>query len=1124
MKILINENFILLNVLLLMDLDLDFLLESIGIQQPDATNDFISPPYRVSSQRYIGIGDQRDPDINENNFFKPDVLRIDLTPPTSTISPVRDLLTGEIIKFIDSPISSVSTDDSSINRPVGTNTDDYIIGSSSGVPFLPGGFAPEKKNVDLNIDQYLLSLDTGADLISTPFNETVTVDEDEVEKLPSLPEFNDLDKIKATPVPRSTQQILSDITKTYAIEDDWDVSQFSQKVPNPALIFPYKLDPFQLRAIYRLELNQCVFVSAPTSAGKTVVAQYAIALCKSHKMRALYTSPIKALSNQKFRDLTKQFGDVGLLTGDVSLNRDASCIIMTTEILRSMLYKGADILRDVECVIFDECHYISNDERGVVWEESIILMPFHINMVFLSATVPNAKEIADWIGRTKQRAVYVEEHRQRPVPIEHALYTGDSNFYVIGRNGSTIKNDKLVDAQLSLTTEKGRIDFSSLYWIKFILSAEVSKLLPILIFCFSQQMCEELATNLLSLDLLTKQEKSYVHSFCRKALMRLNKEDRDLPQIATIFGLLEIGVAVHHGGILPIVKEIVEILLAEGVIKVLFCTSTFAMGINVPARSCAFVSMQKFNGKMITNLTPNEYVQMSGRAGRRGLDTVGTSIICCWGEIPPTEYLRTLMNGKVEALQSQFKLKFNMILNLLRVKDIKMVDILRRSLSANLLQATMPKLLKDLKDLEKKMKALPKIDCPFKATDGTDDQFDIEDAGNYMENGFGNNIYNMRLCSQEMMSFIDDHSLLSQLKKGRVVYVLDDVTPTLAVISQKPQSKEEIHAYTSNGKEITFSYENLGVIFSKPKKSAQNLKQADVKSFLAEYSNMNRNRKPNSNSNSNDFEQPLEWTKIFSTSDFDFTQYSLEQVKYYQQVVNSPCFNCVQLSNHHLLYNEKYNLDSKIQEIRHKIADESLQFKPLLDQHVKCLQVLGYVGQDNVLTLKGRVSIEINSCHEILATELLFSGVFDEMDPIELAACCSALVSDRTSNRSMPDEIPPSLVEPFKKMKEIAKNLEKTFGELKIALDEDWVERNLNLSIVQAVYDWALGKSFKDIMITTDAPEGKIVWVINRVSEALKDLSNAAQIMGCLDLATNLQIAMETIKRDIIFASSLYFD
>ncbi|KAK8860769.1 hypothetical protein M9Y10_012435 [Tritrichomonas musculus] len=1098
-----------------MDLDLDFLLDSIGIQQPDEVEDFICPPYRMSSQRYVGLGDQRNQNIEDNDFFTPDVLRIDPTPPTSTISPIRDLLTGEIIKFIDSPISSVSTDDSSINRPLGSNADNYIQGASSGVPFLPGGFAPEKKNANVNIDQYLLSLDTGSDLLSTPFNETITIDNGEVEELPNLPEFNDLDKIKATTSPRSTHQIISDITKTYAIEDKWDVSEFSTKVTNPALTFPYKLDPFQLRAIYRLELNQCVFVSAPTSAGKTVVAQYAIALCRSHKMRALYTSPIKALSNQKFRDLTKQFGDVGLLTGDVSLNREASCIIMTTEILRSMLYKGADILRDVECVIFDECHYISNDERGVVWEESIILMPFHINMVFLSATVPNAKEIADWIGRTKQRTVYVEEHKQRPVPIEHALYTGDSNFYVIGRNGATIQMNRIVDAQLSIQSERGKIDFSSMYWMKFVLSAEQAKLLPILIFCFSQQMCEELATNLLGLELLTKKEKNHVVGFCRKALMRLNKEDRSLPQISTIFSLLEVGVAVHHGGVLPIVKEIVEILLAEGYVKVLFCTSTFAMGINVPARSCAFVSMKKYNGKIITDLTPNEYVQMSGRAGRRGLDTVGTSIIICWGEIPKTEYLRTLMNGKVEALQSQFKLKFNMILNLLRVKDIKMVDILRRSLSANLIQSTMPQLLKELKDLEKKLKALPKIDCPFMTND-------IEDVGNYMENGFGNDIYNMRLCTQEMVTYVDDQSLLGQLKRGRVVYVLDEVTPTLAVISQKPQSKEEIHAYAANGKEITFPVDNLGVIFAKPKKSAQNIKQADAKSFLAEYSGLNRNRKVSQNSN--DFEQPLEWTKIFSTSDFDFTQYSQEQVKYYQQVVCSPCFNCVQLANHHTLYNEKYNLDSKIQEIRHKIADESLQFKPLLDQHVKCLQVLGYVEQDNVLTLKGRVSIEINTCHEILATELLFAGVFENLNPIELASCVSALVCDRTTNKSISDQIPKSLVDSFSKMKEIAKNLEKTFGDLNISLEEDWVDRNLNVSLSQAVFDWASGKSFKDIMYTTDAPEGKIVWVINRVSEALKDFANAAQIMGCLDLSNNFQIAMEIIKRDIIFASSLYFD
>ena len=207
-----------------------------------------------------------------------------------------------------------------------------------------------------------------------------------------------------------------------------------REVPEPAHAFPFALDGFQKEAVYRLERGECVFVAAHTSAGKTVVAEYAFALATKHCTRAIYTSPIKTISNQKFRDFGKQF-DVGLLTGDVSIKPDAPCLIMTTEILRSMLYRGADLIRDVEWVIFDEVHYVNDAERGVVWEEVIIMLPAHVGLVLLSATVPNVWEFADWVGRTKRKKVFVTGTVKRPVPLEHVLYFGgdrEEDFHKIG--------------------------------------------------------------------------------------------------------------------------------------------------------------------------------------------------------------------------------------------------------------------------------------------------------------------------------------------------------------------------------------------------------------------------------------------------------------------------------------------------------------------------------------------------------------------------------------------------------------------------------------------------------------------------------------------------------------------
>ncbi|KAH0794070.1 DEAD/DEAH box helicase family protein [Histomonas meleagridis] len=1062
----------------------DSLVKTLDYEYPGNTDEFLIPPMRLSSQRYVGIGDTRRP-IPE---FEPNVLRYDPTPPTMTIEPIRNLITGEIEGFCDTPISS-SIDDNSTNRPL-TNIDDYHRGSSTGVAFTPGGFLGKTENEKEQIDvkPFLASLETGMDLLFTPL-ESEKVNIESSEQLPPLP---DLPQINPAPVPKPMQKRVAEATKQYSVIDDWDTSLFATEIPNPALTFSFKLDAFQLRAIHRLELGQTVFVSAPTSAGKTVIAQYAIALCRAHKMKVIYTSPIKALSNQKFRDLSKQFGDVGLLTGDVSLNRDASCLIITTEILRSMLYHGADLLRDVECVIFDECHYISNDERGVVWEESIILLPYHINMVFLSATVPNAMEIADWIGRTKQKIVYVQNHTVRPVPIEHALYTGDSQFYVIAQGNRPMDHFQLYKAQLSIKGSPGYIDFSPQYWMNLVLAADKAKLLPMLIFCFSQKMCEQLATGILPLDLLTKSEKKHVKGFCIRSLRRLTKEDRELPQIQQVLELLEHGIGIHHGGILPIVKEIVEILLTDGYVKVLFCTSTFGMGLNVPARSCAFLSLEKFNGRIMSNLTPTEYVQMSGRAGRRGKDTIGTSIILCHGEIPDPNYLQTLISGKVEALQSQFYLKFNMILNLLRVKDIKMVDLLRHSLSANLTQLMMPELVRKKNEIEKQLKTLPKSDCIVP---------DIEDISE-----FGDYYLDLKENNQWMLEQIDSRSIMGQLRKGRIVYVLNDL-PTLAIISENPQNKNEIKAISSNGNKITFSLNEIGAIFSKVIKSSEKMTQNNIQKLLCNFK-----------------DSPISWMKILSTSDYEFATAAQNQINIYSNMVKSPCFKCSLLKQHLELYVKKVNLLTEKDEIETQMKDESLTFKPLLDLHIEILKKLNYISEENVLMLKGRVSIEISSCHEILGTELLFSGVFDDLSPKEIAAALAALVSEGIVSNDSDDFIPPSLEEPLNEMTLIAKELFDEFQKVGIPLDDRWVDNNVNLTLVQAVFDWADGLPFKHIMCITDVPEGSVVRIINRIGELTKDFANATKIMGCRTLSEKFEQAGELIKRDIIFASSLYFD
>lgn len=564
----------------------------------------------------------------------------------------------------------------------------------------------------------------------------------------------------------------------HMVDINRDITNFQELVPEMAREYPFELDTFQKEAVYHLENGDSVFVAAHTSAGKTVVAEYAIALAAKHMTKAIYTSPIKALSNQKFRDFRLTFDDVGILTGDVQIRPEASCLIMTTEILRSMLYRGADLIRDVEFVIFDEVHYVNDLERGVVWEEVIIMLPEHVTLILLSATVPNTYEFASWVGRTKKKDIYVISTAKRPIPLEHYLWAGKGMHKIVTAdkkfvdNGWKDANDILSGKDKKAPPPKeavatgrggggrggppargqnqrgrgqpngargggsrgsgppaarGRGNIARTgrgggrttaaqdrnIWVHLIQFLRTKELLPACIFVFSKKRCEENAEALSNLDYCTAAEKSAIHMTIEKSLARLSREDRDLPQIKRLRELLSRGIAVHHGGMLPIVKEVVEILFAKTLVKVLFATETFAMGLNLPTRTVVFSGFRKHDGREFRDLLPGEYTQMAGRAGRRGLDTVGTVIICAPGadEAPPAGRLRQMMLGEPTKLRSQFRLTYNMMLNLLRVEALKIEEMIKRSFSENATQALLPEHEKKVKISEADLQKIKREPC-----------------------------------------------------------------------------------------------------------------------------------------------------------------------------------------------------------------------------------------------------------------------------------------------------------------------------------------------------------------------------------------------------------------------------
>jgi antiviral helicase SKI2 len=567
-----------------------------------------------------------------------------------------------------------------------------------------------------------------------------------------------------------------------------EIANFRELVPDMAREWPFELDTFQKEAIYHLENGDSVFVAAHTSAGKTVVAEYAVALAAKHMTKAIYTSPIKALSNQKFRDFRQVFDEVGILTGDVQIAPEASCLIMTTEILRSMLYRGADLIRDVEFVIFDEVHYVNDLERGVVWEEVIIMLPEHVTLILLSATVPNTYEFASWVGRTKKKDIYVISTPKRPVPLEHYLWANkgihkivdadkkfiekgwkDANDALSGRDKVKIPaapepssnsrgggnqrggrgqnqrggQQKGGGQQRGSTQQRGhggpsRASYApghmgrggrpggrtsaaqdKTLWVHLVQFLKKENLLPACIFVFSKKRCEENADALSNQDFCTATEKSAIHMIIEKSIARLKPEDRVLPQIVRLRDLLGRGIAVHHGGLLPIVKEVVEMLFAQTLVKVLFATETFAMGLNLPTRTVVFSGYRKHDGHSFRNLLPGEYTQMAGRAGRRGLDTVGSVIIVvpAADEAPPVTELRQMILGNPSKLRSQFRLTYNMILNLLRVEALKIEEMIKRSFSEHATQQLLPEHENQVKISEADLARIKREPCDACDTD-----------------------------------------------------------------------------------------------------------------------------------------------------------------------------------------------------------------------------------------------------------------------------------------------------------------------------------------------------------------------------------------------------------------------
>ena len=485
-----------------------------------------------------------------------------------------------------------------------------------------------------------------------------------------------------------------------------DIQEFAAR-------YTFPIDSFQLDAMEELAQGQSVLVAAPTGTGKTLVAEYAIWRALQRNQRVIYTTPLKALSNQKYRDLREIYGmdTVGLVTGDIVERSRASIVIMTTEVYRNMLLEeGGDLqeeistnpsstLADIGFVVFDELHYLSDIGRGPVWEEAIICSPPHVQLVGLSATVSNAEDLANWISRV-HRPISLIVHEQRAVPLEHYYFLDNKLNLVQDADGNRIEHFPNIGGEARLAQRFGR---NRVFTFddeeeneegggedgvqektkprrppqhkqadagEVLTALRDADMLPCLFFLPGRRVVEEAAMSAALHNFTTPEEEALIREETGIWLEQLPKEDRNLQQVHSLLSLLPRGLAFHHAGLLPGLKVLVETLFGRGHLRAVFATDTLALGINMPARTVVVGSLSKFDGQEMRLLTPNEYRQLTGRAGRRGMDVRGAAVIP-YSPWEPFEQSFQRITGELLPVTSSFVIRYNSVLNLWRPGDLQ---------------------------------------------------------------------------------------------------------------------------------------------------------------------------------------------------------------------------------------------------------------------------------------------------------------------------------------------------------------------------------------------------------------------------------------------------------------------
>jgi ATP-dependent RNA helicase DOB1 len=768
-----------------------------------------------------------------------------------------------------------------------------------------------------------------------------------------------------------------------------------------------------------------------------------------------------------------------------------------------MLYRGSEIMREVGWVIFDEVHYMRDLTRGVVWEETIILLPDKVRYVFLSATIPNAMQFAEWITKTHNQPCHVVYTDFRPTPLQNYIFPAgadgihlvvdekgvfrEENFQkamtVIAEKGdendpfSKKKGGKGKQRKVNTGLLGGRKVQTDIY--KIVKMIMLKNYNPVIVFSFSKRECEDYALQMSQLAFNSEEEKAVVSKVFNGAIDMLAPEDRELPQVQHILPLLKRGIGVHHSGLLPILKEVIEILFQEGLIKVLFATETFSIGLNMPAKTVVFTSVRKFDGISQRWLTPSEYVQMSGRAGRRGLDERGIVIMMIDEKMEPA-VAKEIVRGEQDKLNSAFHLGYNMILNLMRVEGVSPEYMLERCFFQFQNTASVAGLEKKLRDLDDERSNLEIEDEGV-----VKDYYDLRQQLDQYNKDMRDVIFHPNYC-------------LPFLQEGRMVRVKYNgydfgwgAVVNFTARKSDPKKRETFRAQDSYivdimllvAEDVTVGtktnadlppgvrppnpgdkgkMEVVPVILSAIDSIAHvrlffkhDVSPADNKKHIRGAIDEVKRRFPDGIA----VLDPIENMKIEDES-FKKLLRKIEVLE--SKLLSNSLHNSPRLPDLYTQYASKVAISTAIKETKKEIvaALSVIQLDELKNRK-RVLRRLGFINEADVVQLKARVACEISTGDELVLSELLFNRFFNEMTPETCAAVLSCFIFEEKSNQ--PPVLKEDLAKAFREVQAQARIVAKVSMESKLALEEEKYLSSFKFELMDVVFSWCNGATFAEI-------------------------------------------------------------